>query len=189
MKNDASKTYDSAVTSNLMNKPKTASKEDSAFRTLFEKDLKDIYWAEKALTKAIPKMIVNATSLLLIKALDNHLSETEGHIDRLETIFKVIGVKAIAIKCDAMASLIKEADDVLASMEKGEVRDAGIIFAIQKIEHYEIATYGTLRAFAKTLGENKVVSLLEDTLKEEKDADAKLTEIAYAYVNDAAATE
>lgn len=189
MKNYATQTTDSAATSSVKMKPKKASKQDSAFRTLFEKDLKDIYWAEKALTKAIPKMIVNASSADLIKALENHLSETEGHIDRLETIFKTIGVKAVAIKCEAMSGLIKEADDVLAYVEKGEVRDAGIIFAIQKIEHYEIATYGTLRAFAKTLGENKAVSLLEDTLKEEKNVDAKLTEIAYAYVNEAAAEE
>ena len=152
-------------------------------RDLFEDELKDIYWAEKALTKAIPKMVKNATSEELVNALNDHLEVTKGHVERLEESFKILGKAARAKKCEAMAGLVKEAEEIMEDTEEGVVRDAGIISAGQKVEHYEIATYGTLCAFAKTLGEDEVASLLQQTLDEEKEADQKLTEIAESSIN------
>lgn len=150
---------------------------------LFEDSLKDIYWAEKALTKVLPKMAKNATSADLIEALNAHLTETEEHVIRLEKVFELIGKKATAKKCDAMDGLIEEGKGILEETELGVVRDAGIIAASQKIEHYEIATYGTLRQFAETLGFEEAAALLEQTLDEEKGADKKLTEVAVNAVN------
>lgn len=150
---------------------------------LFEDGLKDIYWAEKALTKALPAMAKNATSPELIDAINNHLTETEEQITRLEKVFDLIGKKATAKKCDAMEGLIEEGKGILEETEIGVVRDAGIIAASQKIEHYEIATYGTLRQFAETLGYTEAVTLLEQTLDEEKGADKLLTEVAVNAVN------
>lgn len=151
--------------------------------TLFTNQLKDIYWAEKALVKALPKMISNATSDELIKALDEHLSETEKQVNRLEKVFKSIGEKAKAKKCEAMEGLIEEAEEIMKETEKGQVRDAGIIVAAQKVEHYEIATYGSLCVFAETLGKDEAFNLLKETLTEEKEADQKLTKIAESSVN------
>lgn len=147
-------------------------------RDLFEDQLKDIYWAEKALTKAIPKTIENVTSQELVDALTNHLQVTTQQVSRLEAVFESLGKKAEAKKCEAMEGLIKEAEEIMESTKEGVVRDAGIISATQKIEHYEIASYGTLKAFANILGEDEVASLLEETLEEEKEADSVLTEIA-----------
>ena len=155
----------------------------SQLMQLFEDELKDIYWAENALTKAIPKMIKNATSSELIAALTSHLAETENQVLRLEDVFESISKKPEAVKCEAMAGLIKEAGEIMEECEEGSMRDAGIISAAQKVEHYEIATYGTLRQFAVTLGLIKVVKLLEETLAEEKAADVKLTEIAVEAIN------
>lgn len=162
-------------------KPKRNAAE--GLRDLFIDSLKDIYWAEKALTKALPKMAKNATSQDLIKAIKGHLSQTEGHVSRLEQVFKTIGEKAVAKKCDAMDGLIKEGEGIMQETDLGVVRDAGIIGASQKIEHYEIATYGTLRVFAETLGETQARDLLSQTLEEEKNADKLLTEIAEASIN------
>lgn len=162
-------------------------KGSSPLHQLFEDGLQDIYWAEKALTKGMPKMIKNATSNELITALTEHLAETEGQIDRLEHVFQLLGKKAVAKKCDAMAGLIEEAEGIMEDSEEGAMRDAGIIAAAQKVEHYEIATYGTLREFAETLELTEVAALLEDTLEEEKAADAKLTEVAVSAVNNEAA--
>ncbi|RUT71358.1 ferritin-like domain-containing protein [Flavobacterium cupreum] len=161
----------------------------SGLTELFEDGLKDIYWAEKALTKAIPLMAKNATSPELIDALTSHLTETEEQIARLEQVFESIGKKASAKKCDAMEGLIEEGKGILEETEPGVVRDAGIIAAAQKIEHYEIATYGTLRQFAETLGLTDAAALLELTLDEEKGADKKLTEVAVAAINIEAAEE
>lgn len=149
-------------------------------RNLFLDELKDIYWAEKALTKAIPAMIKQSTSPALVKALTGHLDVTIEHEARLEKVFAVLGEKAVAVKCQAMEGLIKEADQIMTEAQKGIVRDTGIISAAQKVEHYEIATYGTLCAFAKTLGEHEVASILHLTLHDEKQADDKLSEIAYS---------
>jgi ferritin-like metal-binding protein YciE len=155
---------------------------------LFESELKDIYWAEKALTKAIPKMIKNASSEELRAALTDHLSVTEEQVGRLEQVFELLDKKAEAKKCEAMAGLIKEAQEIMDETEEGPVRDAGIISAGQKVEHYEIATYGTLCAFAKTLGHDEAVTLLTQTLNEEKEADETLSEIAEATINAEAMT-
>ncbi|MDR6764355.1 ferritin-like metal-binding protein YciE [Flavobacterium sp. 2755] len=152
-------------------------------RELFTDSLKDIYWAEKALLKALPKMAKNATSQNLITAINEHLAVTQEQVSRLEEVFKSVGEKAAAKKCDAMEGLIKEGESIMEETEKGPVRDAGIIAASQKIEHYEIASYGTLAAFAATLGEDDAVLLLEKTLAEEKQADTTLTEAAYNTIN------
>jgi len=156
---------------------------DKALRDLFVDELKDIYWAEKELTKAIQKLIKHATSEELSDALTDHLEVTKEHVTRLEEVFSKLGENAQAKKCEAMAGLLKEGNEIIEETEEGVVRDAGIILAAQKVEHYEIATYGTLRAFANTLGENEVASLLEETLNEEKEADETLSEIAESSIN------
>jgi len=157
--------------------------QSSQLMKLFEEELKDIYWAEKALTKAIPKMIKNATSGDLVEALENHLGETEEQVKRVEQVFELTGKKAVAKKCEAMEGLIKEAEEIMEECEEGAMCDAGIISAGQKVEHYEIASYGTLRQFAETLGLTEAAALLEETLNEEKGADEKLTEVALSAVN------
>lgn len=156
---------------------------------LFEDMLKDIYWAEKALIKALPKMAKKATSEDLINALESHLEETKGHVERCEQVFELMGKTARAKKCEAMDGLIKEAQEIMESTEDGVVRDAGIIAAGQKVEHYEIATYGTMRAFAKILGKDEIEKILAQTLDEEKKADQKLTEVAESSINVEAAEE
>ena len=170
---------------------KAAPKKDAAteLRELFEHGLKDIYWAEKALTKALPKMKKNATSPELQNAIATHLEETRGHVTMVEAVFESIGKRAQSEKCDAMQGLVEEADSIIKETSPGAVRDAGIIGAAQKVEHYEIASYGTLRTFAQTLGLTHSVELLEETLSEEKNADVKLTEIAVASINEQAASE
>jgi ferritin-like metal-binding protein YciE len=160
----------------------------SQLMELFEEELKDLYWAEKAIFKAIPKMVINATSRELINSLKSHLAETVNQVARLEQVFESIGKKATAKKCNAMEGLIKEAEEKMESCESGAMCDAGIISAAQKVEHYEIASYGTLRQFAETLGLTKAVSLLEATLNEEKATDVKLSEIAQS-INVEAAVE
>ncbi|QIH40113.1 ferritin-like domain-containing protein [Flavobacterium sp. Sr18] len=152
-------------------------------RDFFEDGLKDIYWAEKALTKALPKMAKNATASELIHAFEHHLKETEEHVTRLEKVFESLGLKAVGKKCDAMAGLLDEANGIIEETKVGDVRDAAMIAAAQKVEHYEIATYGTLRVYAVTLGETKAALLFAKTLEEEKNADVKLTEIAMAHIN------
>ena len=165
------------------------SNEATGLRDLFEDGLKDIYWAEKALTKALPKMIENSSSPELVTALTEHLAVTEEQITRLEDVFASIGVAVQAKKCAAMEGLIKEGNEIMESTAEGVVRDAGIIAAGQKVEHYEIATYGTLCAFAKILGEQEAADLLLVTLNEEKDADDKLSEVAEGSINLEAAGE
>lgn len=163
--------------------------ESSKLMKLFEDELKDIYWAEKALTKAIPKMIKNATSEELVTALENHFAETEEHVSRVEEVFGLLEKKATAKKCEAMEGLIKEGEGIMEDCEEGAMCDAGIISAGQKIEHYEIASYGTLRTFAEILGLDDAVELLQQTLDEEKAADEKLTEVAMSAINIQAASE
>lgn len=163
--------------------------QSSQLMKLFEDELKDIYWAEKALTKAIPEMAKKATSEALIEALNSHLEETKEQTLRIEQIFEIIGKKAIAEKCEAMAGLIKEANEIMESSDEGAMRDAGIISAAQKVEHYEIATYGTLWQFAETLEMDQVADLLGTTLQEEKDADSKLSDIAMDAINMKAAEQ
>ncbi len=162
-------------------KPKKTAAE--GLRDLFIDELKDIYWAENALVKALPKMIKNATTPNLVKAITSHLEETKNHVTRLEKVFSIMGEKAVGKKCDAMAGLIEEGKGILEDTEPGAVRDCGIIAAAQKVEHYEIATYGTLAAWAGTLGEIEVAELLKETLGEEKLADSGLTDAAYHNIN------
>lgn len=184
MKNQQSNaTTNSKIGKQSKTKPMSTPMQSSQLMKLFEDELKDIYWAEKALTKAIPKMIKNATSPDLIDALAAHLTETENQVVRAEEIFESIGKKAVAKKCEAMEGLIKEAGAIMESCETGAMRDAGIISAGQKVEHYEIASYGTLRQFAETLGLTEAVTLLAATLDEEKAADEKLSEVATAAIN------
>jgi len=161
----------------------------TALRELFLDELKDIVYAERALVKALPKMARNATEPKLVAALEEHVAVTEGQVQRLEQIFEMLGESSRGKKCDAMEGLIKEGEGILEETVAGPVRDAGIISASQKIEHYEIASYGTLLAFAKTLGETKIAALLEETLAEEKQADSILTESAYNAINFEAAIE
>lgn len=156
---------------------------------LFEEELRDIYWAEKALTKAIPKMIKNATSEELAEALEHHLQETQEHVARVEQIFSMLEKEPRGKKCEGMDGIIREAQEFMKDSEKGVMRDAAIISAAQKVEHYEISSYGTLRTFAQTIGLNEAVSVLESTLEEEKNADKILTEVAISTVNLDAASE
>lgn len=156
-------------------------------RELFVDSLKDIYWAENALVGALPKMAANASSPGLASAISEHLNITKLQITRLEQIFELLGEKSEGKKCEAMAGLLKEGDTILLETTPGSVRDAGIIAASQKIEHYEIATYGTLCAFAKSLGENDAAKLLTQTLAEEKEADCILNDVALNSVNSVAA--
>lgn len=164
---------------------KTPAKKDAAkeLKDLFEDSLKDIYWAEKALLKALPTMMKNATDAKLKSAIDNHITETQTHVERLEKCFKAIGKKAEAKKCDAMEGLLEEGKSIIKETEAGTVRDAGIIAAAQKVEHYEIATYGTLAAFAKVLKEKDCLKYLLDTLSEEKKCDELLTKVADTNLN------
>jgi ferritin-like metal-binding protein YciE len=164
--------------------------QESALNELFLDELKDIYWAEKHLAKALPKMAKAATSDELRSAIENHLGETENQITRLEDAFASIGEKAVAVKCEAMAGLLKEGDEIVAETEKGSLtRDAGIISAAQKIEHYEIASYGTLKTLAMVLGYNEAAELLDSTLQEEKTCDSLLTQIAEAGINQQSKSE
>ena len=168
----------------------TSNVEDSALNELFIDELKDIYWAEKHLAKALPKMAKAATSDELRTAINNHLEETENHVTRLESAFASIDEKAVAKKCEAMAGLIKEGDEIVADTEKGTfTRDAGIISAAQKIEHYEIASYGTLKTLAAVLGYSEAAELLNATLEEEKNADSLLTQIAEGAINNSGRNE
>ena len=160
-------------------------------KTFFIDELKDIYWAEKHLTKALPKMAKAATSEQLKSAFETHLAQTETHVERLEQVFEALGEKAEAKKCEAMDGLVKEGNSIVEDTDKGTmVRDAGLIFAAQKVEHYEIATYGSLKAVANILKLKKsVINLLDKTLSEEKQTDENLTAIAESYVNQSAAEE
>ncbi len=164
--------------------------DESALKEFFIDSLKDIYRAEKNLVKALPKMAKKATSEELKSALEKHLSETENQVSRLEQVFLSIGEKAAAKKCEAMEGLIAESETIISDTENGSMtRDVGIIAACQKVEHYEIASYGTMRTLADVLGLAEVSKLLNDTLEEEKKADATLTQIAEGFVNEYAAKE
>ena len=163
---------------------------ESALKELFVDEIKDIYWAEKHLAAALPKMIKGATSEELKQTIANHLEETKNHVTRLESAFESIGEKAVAKKCLAMEGLLKEATELLSDTDKGtEVRDVAIISAAQKVEHYEIASYGGMISLAKTLGYYDIAEMLVLTIDEEKSADALLTEIAENHINYEASTE
>lgn len=157
---------------------------NSQLETFFHDALKDIYWAEKALTKALPKMMKKSTTDELKAAFQEHLAQTQEHVSRLEEVFEMLGKKAQAKKCEAMEGLIKEAESIMEETEDGSMtRDAAIIMAAQKVEHYEIATYGSLVQFAHTLGQDDAASILEQTLEEEKQTDENLTSVAESNIN------
>ena len=153
---------------------------------LLEEELKDIYSAEKQLLKALPKMAKKASSDELRAALEEHLSVTEGQVTRLEEVFEALGKTAKAKTCKAMQGLIEEATEIMEEDADDAVMDAGIIAAAQKVEHYEIASYGTVRTWAKLCGEEDAAELLQETLDEETEADQNLTELAESFVNPAA---
>lgn len=157
---------------------------NSQLKEFFSDSLKDIYWAEKHLTKALPKMQKAATTEELKQAIGDHLVQTEEHVGRLEEVFGLLEMKPQAKKCEAMEGLVKEGESIIEETEKGTMtRDVGIIMAAQKVEHYEIATYGGLAQLATVLGEEEIADLLNQTLEEEKQTDAHLTEIAENNVN------
>jgi ferritin-like metal-binding protein YciE len=152
----------------------------STLNDLFHDTLRDVYWAEKHLLKALPKLAKKTEHAELAEALESHRAETEGHVERLEQIFEMIDKAARAKKCEAMVGLSAEADHVLKEVDDKMVRDVGIIGAAQAVEHYEIARYGALAAWAKQLGMDDALELLVETLEEEKAADEKLNTLADA---------
>ena len=145
---------------------------------LFIAELKDLYSAENQITKALPKMVKAATSTDLKKAFENHLRETEGQIERLVEICNMIGTNPKGKSCAGMKGVLSEGSEMLEEVEAGDVRDAALISAAQRVEHYEMAAYGTLRNYAELLGQPQAAKLLEKTLEEEKAADQKLTTIS-----------
>jgi ferritin-like metal-binding protein YciE len=152
-------------------------------KELFVEELRDIYWAEKHLTKALPKMRKAATSEELAAAFEDHLAVTEKQIERVEQVFEILEMTPRAKKCEAMDGLVKEAQNVIEELPKGSaVIDAGLIIAGQKVEHYEIAAYGSLVQLAKTMGENEIADLLQQT-------DQLLTELAVSGINVTAENE
>jgi len=166
------------------------SEKDSMLEEFFKDEIKDIYWAEKHLVKTLPKMAKAATSPELKEAFTNHLEETKVHVERLEQVFELLEEKAQAKKCDAMEGITKEGDGIVEETETGtSTRDVGLILAGQKVEHYEISTYGGLAQLARNLGRDDVAELLEQTLEEEKKADQLLTTVAEDSVNYEAAQE
>ncbi|HWB23840.1 MAG TPA: ferritin-like domain-containing protein [Chitinophagaceae bacterium] len=163
---------------------------DSMLEEFFTDELKDIYWAEKHLVKTLPKMQKAATSEQLKQAFTDHLETTKGHVERLEQVFEMLGKKAQAKKCDAMEGITKEGEGIIEETEDGTAtRDVGLILAGQKVEHYEISTYGGLEQLARTLGKNDIADILAETLAEEKEADELLTGVAENGVNYEAAEE
>jgi ferritin-like metal-binding protein YciE len=157
---------------------------EPALMELFIDGIKDIFWAEKQLVKALGKMQKAATSEALVNALGDHLEVTQAQAARLEDVFELLGKPARGKKCEAMEGLIKEGESIMEDTEEGTAtRDVGIILAAQKVEHYEIATYGGLTQLAKTLGLDDVAALLGETLAEEKETDELLTTIAENDIN------
>jgi ferritin-like metal-binding protein YciE len=159
--------------------PKIATMED-----LFIDELRDLYDAEKQLTKALPKMAKAASSSELRMAFEDHLRETEQQVQRLEQIFNLLDQRPTGKKCAAMTGLVKEGEEVVSDTDEVPVRDAGLIAAAQKVEHYEMSGYGSARSHAQILGYPEAVSLLEKTLDEEKRADQKLNDLAESVVNE-----
>lgn len=150
---------------------------------LFLQQIEDLYDAEKRLVKALPKMAEASSSSQLRQAFESHLQETQGHVQRLERVFSEINKEPKSTTCDAMKGLISEGEDMISHIEQSPLRDAGLIAAGNRVEHYEMAAYGSARAFAETLGLSNAVSLLQQTLQEEKTADEKLTRLAESSIN------
>jgi ferritin-like metal-binding protein YciE len=162
-------------------------KDIKTLNDLFVHQLKDIYYAEKRITKALPDMIKKATSAELRQGFELHLSQTQNHVKNVEEVFKMHGVEIEAVTCPAIDGIIKEAEEVASEVADKQVLDAALIAAAQAVEHYEITRYGTLIAWAKQLGRSDCASVLSKNLKDEKDTDEKLTQLAEAGVNRMAA--
>jgi ferritin-like metal-binding protein YciE len=152
--------------------------EHSGLQALFVDELRDLYDAENRLVKALPKMAKASTSKELRDGFEQHLEQTRGHVDRLEEIFENLEEKPTGKKCAGMAGLIKEGEEIMDEDFEGEVMDAALISAAQRVEHYEIAAYGCVRTWAQLLGDNNAADLLEKTLEEEKGTDQRLTQLA-----------
>jgi ferritin-like metal-binding protein YciE len=159
-----------------------------SLETLFIDQLQDLYDAEQRLVKALPKMAEAAHNQPLKMAFQQHLRETENHVKRLERVFQIMGRSAEAKTCEAMKGLIDEGQQVISATGDPDVKDAGLIAAAQRVEHYEIAGYGTARTFAQRLGKNDAARLLQETLNEEGATDKKLTQLAEQHVNAEAVT-
>lgn len=159
------------------------SKDIKTMDDLFVHTLRDIYYAEKQILKNLPKMIDKATSAELRKGFEKHMAETEGHIERVEQVFKMHGVEAKGVNCPAIDGILKEADEVAGEVDDDRVLDAALIAAAQAVEHYEMTRYGTLVAWAKELGRNDCAAVLQKNLDEEKATDEKLTKLAESRVN------
>ena len=157
---------------------------DSKLKEFFVDQLQDILWAEKKLVKTLPKLEEAATSPELKQAFADHLDQTKNHVTRLRDVFGLIGEEVHAQKCPAMSGIVDEGEDIIDETDEGTAqRDVGLIFAGQKAEHYEIATYGGLVSLARTMGLNEAAEVLEQTLSEEKQADVLLTSIALKSIN------
>ena len=167
--------------------PLFTSTEFNSFKDLFVEQIKDLYDAENRLTEALPKMADAATSSQLKQAFQNHLRETQGHVTRLDQVFRQINVEPKRETCEAMKGLIAEGETMIKAKGDPDIKDAALIAAAQRVEHYEISGYGTARSFALRLGLNQAASLLQQTLQEEKAADEKLNQIAEGSVNRQAA--
>ena len=159
----------------------------NSLNDLFVVQIQDLYDAEQRLTKALPRMAEAASNQQLKSAFQQHLRETEQHVTRLEKVFSVMGVNAQRDTCEAMKGLIAEGEEVISARGDAEVKDAALIAAAQRVEHYEIAGYGTVRTLAQHLGQQEVARILQQTLDEEGACDKKLTQIAEATVNVGAA--
>jgi ferritin-like metal-binding protein YciE len=156
---------------------------EKTFDDLFYETLRDIYYAEKAIVKSLPKMAKTAHDEELREAIEHHLKETEGHVDRLEEVFELIEKPARTKTCDAIRGLTDEAKVVMQEFKNSDALDAGLLSAAQAVEHYEISRYGTLKSWAEQLGLDQVAKILDATLEEEKNADKTLSRIAEANVN------
>ncbi|WP_292291757.1 ferritin-like domain-containing protein [Marivita sp.] len=154
---------------------------------LFVHTLRDIYYAEQQIVKALPKMIDKATDPELKSGFETHLEETKGHVERLDKVFEMHGVDAKGVKCPAIDGIIKEAEDTAGEVDDTDVLDAALAAAAQAVEHYEISRYGTLVTWARELGRDDCASVLEETLAEEKATDQKLTRLAESRINRKAA--
>ena len=163
--------------------------QNSSLKELYVEELRDIYDAENQLVKALPEMAKAATSEELRSGFEDHLEQTKEHVRRLEQVLNEMGEKAKGKKCKGMQGLVSEGKEIIDEDFEDDVRDAALISAAQRVEHYEIAAYGTVRTYAEILGEQNAVSLLEKTLEEEKETDQKLTELAEGINVEAAAAE
>ncbi|PWT99285.1 MAG: ferritin-like domain-containing protein [Bacteroidetes bacterium] len=186
-KKSASNTTNTGTRNSNISSGKDVKEKDDSLEKFFLDQLKDIYYAEQKILNSLPKMQEAATTLELMYAFEDHLHQTEKHVRRLEKVFQMLGVRPEGKKCEAMDGIIREAEETIEETEEGTMtRDAALIMSAQKVEHYEIATYGGLVQFAITMGLHDAADVLEKTLLEEEDTDMLLTEIAENDINLAA---